>query len=101
MKYLVLKRSSHQILDLRKFEEELTHEDALELVLNAMGSKLLSLKEPVLSEYYKCFMLDIFKFEKYFRSLHPQVFLVKGVSLFEMVGQVYGDKTAISIKRLL
>lgn len=92
--------SQHRLI-LRKFEEGLTHDHAFEIVLNVMGSKLLELKEPVLSMYSKRFVLDVLKFEAYFKSVHPQVFEARGVSLAQMVSQVYGDKTAISIRKLL
>jgi len=96
-----LKKLCEQIIKLKKFEESLTHEHAFDLVLNAMGSKLLELKDPVASEKRGGFIVDVLKLEAFMALNHPPFDSVRGISLRNKVRKVYGDKIVISMEKLL
>jgi len=96
-----MKESVEKTLSLRKFEENLTHTQALDIACNTIGRGVLSLKDKTLSEHYGFFKLDIMALEESLKKHYPHLFDIKDTSLFNIVAQVYGYKTAISIKKLL
>jgi len=88
-------------IQLKKFEEELTPERALELVQSSMGSKVFDLIDQDLSDHAGYIVLDVLKFEQFLRKSFPQFFGKPFISLESIVTRLYGDKISICIKKLL
>ena len=86
---------------LKKFEEELTPNRALELIQSSIGKKVFELKDEDLSDHSGQFVLDILKFEDYLKERYPQFFDRTFISLEGVVIHLYGEKMSICIKKLL